>query len=150
VQAVERGRLRRRPGWLARFGRASRMTTANQRCRRVIPLNQGAIYSVSWSPDGSRIAFGDSNGGVGVVTAEGTVLWRSGAHQKYVYRVAWSPDGGRIASASPDGTVRVWDAASGSELLFFSEEGSGRDREVVCVCWSPDSRRIAWGRWGSP
>ena len=31
--------------------------------------------------------------------------------------VAWSPDGKRLATGSEDQTAKVWDAASGQELL---------------------------------
>jgi tetratricopeptide (TPR) repeat protein len=53
--------------------------------------------------------------------------------------VSFSPDGRRLASASYDQTVRVWDAASGQELLALK----GHTDQVYGVSFSPDGRRLA-------
>jgi WD40 repeat protein len=53
--------------------------------------------------------------------------------------VAYSPDGRRLAAAGADHTIRVWDTATGQEVLTLS----GHTDTVWCVAFSPDSRRLA-------
>jgi len=60
-------------------------------------------------------------------------------HSDYVFSVAWSPDGGRLATGSKDRVVKVWDAASGQQLLNLI----GHSDAVRSVAWSPDATRLA-------
>ena len=64
-------------------------------------------------------------------------------HDRVVTSVAWSPDGKRLATASWDGTAKVWDAASGQELLPLM----GHKGPVYSVAWSPDGTRLATASW---
>ncbi|MGO9446027.1 MAG: WD40 repeat domain-containing protein, partial [Thiobacillaceae bacterium] len=57
--------------------------------------------------------------------------------------VAFSPDGQRIATGSDDDTAKVWDSASGTELLTFK----GHRGWVTSVAFSPDGHRIATGSY---
>jgi WD40 repeat protein len=67
------------------------------------------VRSVSWSPDGSSIASGDTYGTIYVWTVAGRKIFFTYQGQKgAVNGVAWSPDGKKIASASADSTVHVW------------------------------------------
>jgi hypothetical protein len=51
---------------------------------------------------------------------------------------AFSPDGARIVTASDDNTARVWDAASGKQLVLCE----GHDERVLSAAFSPDGTRI--------
>jgi Flp pilus assembly protein TadD len=60
-------------------------------------------------------------------------------HAGWVMSVAFSPDGERLASGSFDQTVRMWDSATGKELLVLK----GHARGVYSVAFSPDGRCLA-------
>jgi WD40 repeat protein/serine/threonine protein kinase len=64
-------------------------------------------------------------------------------HTRGVESVAYSPDGARLASASSDQTVKVWDAATGREMLTLKGHTDG----VESVAFSTDGRRIASAGW---
>jgi eukaryotic-like serine/threonine-protein kinase len=64
-------------------------------------------------------------------------------HAGLVWGVAFSPDGQRLASASRDQTVKIWDTATGKELLALK----GHAGQVYGLAFSPDGQRLASGSW---
>jgi WD40 repeat protein/tRNA A-37 threonylcarbamoyl transferase component Bud32 len=98
----------------------------------------GNIWGTAFSPDGRHLAsFGDET-----VRIWDAVLGREIrtllGHAGGVSDVAFSPDGGRLASIHSGGTVKVWDTATGQELLTFRGGGSH-------LAFSPDGRLLASG-----
>ena len=40
-------------------------------------------------------------------------------HLDYVFAVAFSPDGNRVASGSKDNLVKIWNVATGAQVISF-------------------------------
>ena len=59
----------------------------------------------------------------------------------YVWSVAFSPNGQRIASSGEDNTIKVWDAATGMEVMTIS----GHRSPIRSVVFSPDGKEIVSG-----
>jgi len=64
------------------------------------------------------------------------------AHQSGVNSVALSPDGKRLVTGGDDKAVKIWDIATGKELVALP--GAHEDK-VSCVAFSPDSKQIVSG-----
>jgi WD40 repeat protein len=109
--------------------------------RLSIPAHTDTIWSIAYSPDGTRFATASQDGTAKVweassgkeiftfnVLADGGVNW-----------LVFSNDGKRIASASGDGQAQVWDATTGRKLLTLS----GHRDAVLSIAYSPDGKRLA-------
>src|SRR5215216_6146643 len=115
------------------------------------------IGRIAWSPDGTKIAAGSSDGTVKVLDVESGELLRafgstsesSGGLLKRlfattqlnlkrveIHSVAWSPDGRTIA-ACIDQTLRAWQLENGEQLWECSLRTTGQ------LAYSPDGDLIA-------
>jgi hypothetical protein len=85
-------------------------------------IYSGVARSVAYSPDGSQLACGSSDGTVRVWSLTGSESPRElGGAGGWIYSVAYSPDGSQLACGSDDGTVRVW-SREGRLLVELSAE----------------------------
>jgi WD40 repeat protein/serine/threonine protein kinase len=88
------------------------------------------IESLS-APSTCSLAFQPGTEGLALGKTNGTIWVRDGArtrslkaltgHTSQISSLSFSPDGRRLASASYDRTMKVWDVASGQELLTIQQ-----------------------------
>jgi len=100
-------------------------------------------FGIAWHPSEQVVALGNNNGNI-VIRDCSTfdVLSILKGHTSDVMDLAFSPNGRRLASASIDGTVRIWDFATGAELMQLTAEGVSGFSQVE---WSPDGLQLAAG-----
>jgi WD40 repeat protein len=76
--------------------------------RRLAP-QEGAIFALDWSPDGTRVAVAGAGPNVNIYDAEtGLPLASCKGHIAGIYAVAFSPDSMHLATGGFDGRVRVY------------------------------------------
>jgi WD40 repeat protein/serine/threonine protein kinase/tetratricopeptide (TPR) repeat protein len=145
-------------GIASRVGLAGLITVRDARTGKTI-LDWRAHTHNAWvthlvfSPDGTRILTGGSDGAVKVWEARtAALLVDAKGMTSYEGCVAFSPDGQRIVAGRSDGIARVIDARTGALML----ELKGRPRVikhriasaiagVLSVAFSPDGSRIVTG-----
>lgn len=71
------------------------------------------LYGVSWSPDGTRVAFGCSDNTLRAIDAEhGEQVLFQGAHNDWVFETCFSRDGKFLVSVSRDRSMKLTETAT--------------------------------------
>ncbi|MBZ0308421.1 MAG: WD40 repeat domain-containing protein, partial [Anaerolineae bacterium] len=103
------------------------------------PANPDAIEAIAWSPDGSRIASGHTDGTVRIWDTQNPanpLVFQD--HTDAVISLAWSPDGEILLSGGLDKTISVRSFPSGTLITILSEISG----PVSSVVWTPDGSKI--------
>ncbi len=98
--------------------------------------------SIACSPIDSTFAYQTDSNSIAIVD-EGQTQPRviRAAHDPRVACIVFSPHGDSIASGGWDTSIRIWDVASGDQVLQMS----GHEHWVWAIGWSADGRFIASG-----
>ncbi len=101
----------------------------------------GNVNDVAFSPDGTQLLTGSSDGSARLWDiATGTRIRVYFQHGGAIRSVAFSPDGTKFVTGSLDKTARLWDKNSGQVLHVFQHA-----HPVMAVAYSFDGLQIATG-----
>ena len=96
----------------------------------------GNLRSMTWSPDGRRLALACSDDQIHIWEIDGSrMLVLTGLHSGDL-RIAFNHRGDLLASSGWEGVLRLWDPGTGRKLLSLS--GGGQS-----VRFSPDDRYLS-------
>ena len=101
----------------------------------------GYVWSVAFSPDGTKVLTGSDDKTARLWDAATGVHIRTFGHTGAVYSVAYSPDGTEVLTGSFDSKARLWNAATGAHIGTFS----GHASQVRSVAFSPDGTKVLTG-----
>jgi WD40 repeat protein/mono/diheme cytochrome c family protein len=96
-----------------RFGEIQIWDVAKKKLTLSVPSTFDTLYGVSWSPDGSKIAYGCSDNSVRAIeSATGKQILFQGAHTDWVLGTSFSRDGLFLASISRDRSMKLTEIAT--------------------------------------
>ncbi|OON20923.1 WD domain, G-beta repeat protein, partial [Opisthorchis viverrini] len=106
----------------------------------VIQLDGKFVYSLAYSPDGTKLAAGAINGIVSICDLQTGTIRPLDGHAMPVRSLAFSPDGRLLASTSDDKQIKVFDVHDGRTIISSL---NGHKGWVVSVHFSSDMRHLA-------
>ncbi|MBV9122917.1 MAG: WD40 repeat domain-containing protein, partial [Planctomycetes bacterium] len=106
--------------WLAatggspyRFGEVQVWDVSKKKLKFSVTVTFDTIYGVSWSPDGSKIAFGCADNTLRAIEAQtGKQILFQGAHNDWVLGTAFSKDASHLVSVSRDQSMKLTEVAT--------------------------------------
>jgi WD40 repeat protein/mono/diheme cytochrome c family protein len=96
-----------------RFGEVQVWDVAKKKLKLSLPTTFDTVYGISWSHDGTKLAFGCADNTVRAIDAEtGKQILYQGAHSDWVVGTVFSKDSTYLASVSRDMTMKLTEVAT--------------------------------------
>src|SRR5262249_40179399 len=91
-----------------RFGEIQVWDVAKKKLKQSVSVTFDTVYGVSWSPDGSKLAFGCADNTIRAIDAEtGKQILFQGAHSDWVLGTVFSQDNEHVVSISRDMSMKL-------------------------------------------
>jgi len=96
-----------------RFGEVQIWDVATRTLKLSLPVTYDTLYGASWSPDGTKIAFGCGDNTLRAINVEtGEQVLYQGAHSDWVLDTVFSTDGSHLVSVSRDRSMKLTEVAT--------------------------------------
>lgn len=96
-----------------RFGEIQVWDVTSKKLKLAVTVTADTLYGVSWSPDGTKIAFGGADNNLRAIDAEtGKQILFQGAHSDWVLNTVFSTDGAHVISVSRDRSMKLTELAT--------------------------------------
>jgi mono/diheme cytochrome c family protein len=96
-----------------RFGEVQIWNVARKKLKLSLPITYDTVYGVSWSSDGSKLAFGCADNSVRVIEADtGKQVLFQGGHSDWVFGTCFSRENDYIISVSRDMSMKLTEVAT--------------------------------------
>ena len=121
-------------GTPARFGEVQIWDLETRQLKRSITVSSDTLFGASFSPDGSKLAFGCTDNTTRIVDVQsGKELQKMTHHDNWVFGTVFSVDGKRLVSVGRDRAVKLTDVNTGA----FIENLNQLRGELDCVVRHP-------------
>ncbi len=95
-----------------RFGEIQVWNVARKQLKLSVPMTFDTVYGVSWSPDGTKIAFGCADKSLRAIDLTGKQILYQGGHDDWVLETVFSKDGSHLVSVSRDMSMKLTEVAT--------------------------------------